>query len=167
MLIRMRMWGVAIAVVMLWVVLAWAGQPSTQPPNWDQVDVFGLTLESGWVRPSPSGTTGTFFDVPGLALSLTTSGGPVLFMVNFNFHGPGPSPGAAFWFEPMIDGVQQNADRLSWQTGLDSEIDVFSYHRVYELPAGTHTFAARMSCQSVITVFRGWLTAYELPAIRR
>ena len=91
----------------------------------------------------------------------------MLFMVNFNFHGPGTSPGAAFWFEPMIDGVQQNADRLSWQTGLDSEIDVFSYHRVYELPAGTHTFAARMSCQSVITVFRGWLTAYELPAIRR
>ena len=39
--------------------------------------------------------------------------------------------------------------------------------QVYDLPAGTHTFAARMSCQSVITVFRGWLTVYELPAIRR
>lgn len=163
---RMRMWGV-MAVMLLLGGLARAGQPSTQPPNWDQVDVFGLTLESGWVCPSPSGTTGTFFDVPGLALSLTTSGGPVIFMVNFNFHGPGTSPGAAFWFEPLIDGVQQSAYRLSWQTGLDSEIDVFSYHRVYELPAGTHTFAARMSCQSVITVFRGWLTVYELPAVRR
>jgi hypothetical protein len=123
--------------------------------------------QSGWVCPSPSGTTGTFFDVLGLALSLTTTGGPVLFMVNFNFHGPGTSPGSALWFEPLIDGVQQSADCLSWHTGLDSEIDVFSYHRVYDLPAGTHTFAARMSCQSMITVFRGWLTVYELPAIRR
>jgi hypothetical protein len=155
------------AVIVCWIGLSWAGQPGTQPPNWDQVDVFGLTLESGWVCPSPSGTTGTFFDVPGLAQSLTTTGGPVLFMVNFNFHGPGTSPGAGFWFEPLIDGAQQSADRLSWQTGMDSEIDVFSYHRVYELTAGTHTFAARMSCQSMITVFRGWLTVYELPAIRR
>ena len=164
---RTHMWGVVIAVVILLVGLAWAGRLSPQPPNWDQVDVFGLTLESGWVCPSPSGTTGTFFDVPGLALSLTTAGGPVLVMVNFNFHGPGTSPGAGFWFEPLIDGVQQGTDRLSWQTGLDSEIDVFSYHRVYELPAGTHTFAARMSCQGVITVFRGWLTAYELPSVRK
>jgi hypothetical protein len=144
--------------------LTWAGQPKTRPPNWDQVDVFGLTLESGWVCPTP---TGTFFDVPGMVQSLKTNGGPVLCMVNFNFYGPGTSPGAAFWFEPLIDGVQQSADRLSWQTGNDSEIDVFSYHRIYELLEGTHTFAARMSCQSVITVFRGWLTAYELPAVPR
>jgi hypothetical protein len=156
-----------LAIVTLVAGMAWAGQLSTQPPNIGQVDVFGLTLESGWVCPSPTGTTGEFFDVPGLALSLTTSGGPVLFLVNFNHHGPGTSPGAAFWFEPLIDGVQKSADRLSWQTGTDSEIDVFSYHRVYPLPAGPHTFAARMSCQSTVTVFRGWLTVYELPAIRR
>ena len=130
------------------------------------MDVFGLTLESGWVCPTPTGTTGTFFEVPGLALSLTTTGGPVLFMVNFNFHGPGTSPGAGFWFDPVIDGQQQSADRLSWQTGLDSEVDVFSYHRVYALPAGPHSFAARMSCQSQITVFRGWLTVYELPLVK-
>jgi hypothetical protein len=164
---RLHLWTVAMAAVAWLTGLAWAGQPSTQPPNWEQVDVFGLTLESGWICPSPSGTTGTFFDVPGLTQGLRTTGGPVLFMVNFNFHGPGTSPGAGFWFEPVIDGVQQGADRLSWQTGLDSEIDVFSYHRVYELPAGTHTFGARMSCQSTITVFRGWLTLYELPFTQR
>ena len=97
---------------------------------------------------------------------MTTTGGPVLFMVNFNFHGPGTSPGAGFWFEPVIDDGQRGADRLSWQTGLDSEIDTFSYQRVYEVLAGTHTFKARMSCQSVITVFRGWMTVYELPVVK-
>jgi hypothetical protein len=158
----------AVVLAILTVLLGWGLATAANPEaaNFGQVDVFGLTLESGWVCPTPTGTTGTFFEVPGLALSLTTTGGPVLFMVNFNFHGPGTSPGAGFWFDPVIDGQQQSADRLSWQTGLDSEVDVFSYHRVYALPAGPHTFAARMSCQSQITVFRGWLTVYELPLVK-
>jgi hypothetical protein len=83
----MRMGGV-VAVILWCGWSVWAGQPSTQPPNWDQVDVFGLTLESGWVCPTPTGTTGTFSDVPGLTTSLTTSGGPVLILVQFNFFGP-------------------------------------------------------------------------------
>jgi hypothetical protein len=36
-----------------WVTLAWAGQPSTTPPNWAQVD-----RTSPWTCPTPSGTTG-------------------------------------------------------------------------------------------------------------
>jgi hypothetical protein len=50
------------------------------------------------------------------------------------------------------------------ETTKRSEDHVFTFHRVYALPAGTHTFAARMSCQGQLTVFPGWLTAYELPA---
>jgi hypothetical protein len=159
----------AVLMAIMTVLLGWGLAHAAAPDaaNFGQVDVFGVTMEEGsWPCPTPTGTTGTFFDVPGLALSLTTAGGPVLFMVNFNFYGPGTSPGSGFWFEPVIDGQQRSADRLSWQTGLDSEIDVFSYHRAYALPAGAHTFAARMSCQSQITVFRGWMTVYELPLVK-
>jgi hypothetical protein len=138
--------------------------PPTSGANVGQVDVFGLTLESGWVCPSD---ISTFHEVPGLTLSLTTSGGPVLFMVNFNHHGTGTSPGSAFHFHPKIDGQAFDQDRLGWQTGLDSEVDVFGYHRVYSLPAGAHTFAAEMACQSQIMVFRGWMTVYELPSVKR
>jgi hypothetical protein len=144
--------------------LAIAARPSPAPANVGQVDVFGTTLETGWTCPTPTGTTGTFYEVPDLRLSLTTGGGPVLVMVQFNFYGPTPSPGSAFWFEPLIDEVPQSADRQSWQTGgAGSSIELFSYHRVYALQAGTHTFAARMSCQSTVVVFRGWMTVYELP----
>jgi hypothetical protein len=159
---------IVLTGLLFWGLPAEAAAPGSSGANVGQVDVFGLTLESGWVCPTPSGTTGEFFDVPGLALSLTTSGGPALILVQFNFFAPTPSPGSAFWFEPVIDGVQRGADRQAWQTGgAGSSIELFSYHRAYPLPAGTHTFAARMSCQSHITVFRGWLTVYELPAVRK
>jgi hypothetical protein len=156
-----------ISTLLAVIVLLGGGLASAATPasaNWAQVDVFGVTLESGWACPTPTGTTGTFYDVPGLALSLTTAGGPVLVMVNFDFHG---FANAGFWFDPVIDGQPRSADRLSWQTGQDSEVDVFSYHRVYALPAGPHTFAARMSCQAQLTVFRGWMTVYELPVIKK
>jgi hypothetical protein len=45
--------------------------------------------------------------------------------------------------------------------------NALNYHRVYELEAGTYTFKARMSCQNQIHVFRGWITVYGLPAVRR
>jgi hypothetical protein len=129
-------------------------------PNWAQVD-----LTETWPCPTPTGTTGTFFDVPGLALSLTTTGGPVLLTVNFTFHA---AVGAsAYWLEPVIDGEQKSADRLSWQTGNDTEIDNSVFQRVYALPAGSHTFAVRMSCQNQISVLRGWLTVYALPAVKK
>jgi hypothetical protein len=145
-----------------------AAAPGSGEANVGQVDVFGVAMEAGsWACPTPTGTTGDFFDIPGLALSLTTAGGPVLVLVQFNFYAPGTSPGSGFWFEPVIDGVQRSADRQSWQTGLDSEVEVFNYQRVYALPAGAQRFAARMSCQSSITVFRGWMTVYELPAVKK
>jgi hypothetical protein len=62
MLTRMRRWGMTIAVTTLVTGLAWAGQPSTSPPNWDQVD-----RTSSWTCPTPSGTTGDWFTLPDFA----------------------------------------------------------------------------------------------------
>jgi hypothetical protein len=77
----------------------------TTGPNAAQVD-----RTTAWDCPTPTGTTGTFYDVPGLALALTTSGGPVLLMVNFDFR---CNASAGFWFDLVIDGQQLSADRLS------------------------------------------------------
>jgi hypothetical protein len=136
------------------------GAVGTTGSNVAQVD-----RTSEWACPSPTGTTGQFYDIPDLALSLTTTGGPVLLMVNFTFHG---AVGAsAYWLEPVIDGQQKSADRMSWQTGTDTEIDNAAYQRVYALPAGAHPVGLRMSCQNQITILRGWLTVYELPAVKK
>jgi hypothetical protein len=137
-----------------------SGALGTTPPNVAQVD-----RTSNWACPSPTGTTGDFFDIPDLALSLTTTGGPVLLLVNFSFHG---AVGAsAYWLDPVIDGQQKSQDRLFWQTGTDTEIDNAAYQRLYPLPAGPHTFGLRMSCQNQITLLRHWLTVYELPAVKK
>jgi len=58
-----------------------AAAPRSSGTNVAQVD-----RTTTWVWPSPTGTTGDFFDVPDLALSLTTSGGPVLLMINLSWH---------------------------------------------------------------------------------
>jgi hypothetical protein len=89
------------AVLMAMIVLvSWGpGAAADTAANFGQVDINRVWL-STWQCPTPSGTTGTFFDVPGLALSITTTGGPVLVMVNFFFHG---TANAGFWFDPVID----------------------------------------------------------------
>jgi hypothetical protein len=152
------------ALLMAMTVLgSWAqGAAPDSAANVGQVDINRVFL-STWQCPTPSGTTGTFFDVPGLALSITTTSGPVLVMVNFFFHG---TANACFWFDPVIDKQQVTEDRLTWRTGNDGFVDVFSFHRVYALLAGTHTVSTRMSCQNGILVYRGWLTAYELPLVK-
>lgn len=135
------------------------GAAGTTPANVAQVD-----RTSEWACPSPTGTTGTFYDIPDLALALTTAGGPVLLLANFTFHG---AVGAsAYWLDPVIDSQQKSGDRMSWQTGNDTEIDNSAYQRLYPLPAGAHTFGLRMSCQNQITILRGWLTVYELPPVK-
>jgi hypothetical protein len=158
------MWSV---IVFLFSASLAMSAPPGSPANVGQVDInidpeFGST----WLCPPGSGSMvkGPFTDVPGLALSLTTSGQPVLLMINITLHG---TAGTGFWFDPVIDVVSQSNDRMAWQTGNDGFVDVFSFHRVYPLPAGTHTFGARMSCQNELLVYRAWLTVYELPAVKR
>jgi hypothetical protein len=155
---RTPMWAIMIAALTLVAGLAGAGQPET-PANWAQVD-----RTETWVCPTPTGTTGTFFDVPGLALSFSTRGGPVMLKIHFSWHG---TAGTGVWLEPVIDGQQLGADRLSWQTGNDGFLDIIAFERVYPLPAGSHTFGVRLSCQNTLTLLRGWLTVYELPSVRR
>jgi hypothetical protein len=155
------MWSV---IVFLFSASLAMSAPPGSPANVGQVDVFGLTLESGWQCPN---NPGVFQAVPGMALSLSTSGGPIMYIVNFNFHGSGTSPGSGFQFHPVIDGTPFDQDRLGWQTGLDSEVDTFAYTRVYAVPPGSHVFSAEMACQSDLIVFRGWMTVYELPSVKR
>jgi hypothetical protein len=104
---RRRLWGVLIAAVTLLAWLAEAGQPDT-PPNWAQVD-----RASSWTCPTPTGTTGEWFTIPDLAVSITTTGNPVLLSINLTWIGY--NPGSAFWLSPVIDG-QRQPQRLDWQT---------------------------------------------------
>jgi len=85
-------------------------------------------------------------------------------MIDLSWHG---TVGTGVWLEPVIDGQQRSADRLSWQTGNDGFLDIVAFQRVYPLPAGTHTFGVRLSGQNTLTLHRGWLTVYELPAVKK
>jgi hypothetical protein len=143
-------------------LVAMAAAPSSGA-NVGQVDInISPEFTATWLCPPGPSTMvkGPFTDVPGLALSLTTGGQPVLVMINITLHG---TAGTGFWFDPVIDGQSMSQDRMAWQTGNDGFGDLFSFHRVYSLPAGTHTFGARMSCQNELLVYRAWLTVYELP----
>jgi len=157
------MW--SVIVVLLSVCLGAAVTP-TSVPNVGQVDVnVDPNLSVFWACPPGSSTMvkGPFTDVPGLSLSLTTSGNPVLVLINMTLHGVS---GAGFYLDFVIDGVPQSNDRMAWQTSADSEIELFSLQRVYAVAAAAHTFSAKMSCQNELLVYRAWLTVYELPPVK-
>jgi hypothetical protein len=109
-----------------------AAAPRSNGANVAQVD-----RTTTWVYPSPTGTTGGLFDVPDVALSLTTSGGLVLLMINLSWHG---TAGTGVWLEPVIDGLQRSIERLSWQTGNDGFADTVAFQRVYSISAGTVSY---------------------------
>jgi hypothetical protein len=46
-------------------------------------------------------------------------------------------------------------------------VDSLTYTRIFPPSAGPHTIAAEAACQGETIVFRGWVSAYELPAVRR
>ncbi len=158
------LWSLVLCLFSASLVLA---APPASPANVGQVDInVSPEFALSWLCPPGSGSMvkGPFTDVPGLTLSLTTSGGPVLLMVNMTLHG---TAGTGFWFDFVIDGVSQSNDRMGWQTGNDGFVDLFSLQRIYALAAGTHTFGAKMSCQNELLVYRSWLTVYELPSVKR
>jgi hypothetical protein len=43
---------------------------------------------------------------------------------------------------------------------------VFSFAKVYPVPAGTHTVSWEAYCFSQLPVLRGWTTVYELPLVK-
>jgi hypothetical protein len=44
--------------------------------------------------------------------------------------------------------------------------DILPFTRLYRLPAGLHTLGVEMNGQAGISVFNGWMTVYELPAVK-
>lgn len=106
-------------------------------------------------------THGVVGDVPGLALSVDTTGGPVLLMYTVQFNG---NPTASITPWPVIDGVTQPSGQRDRAIGdFSGQIADVTFSRVYTVPSGAHTFGRRATCQSQVVFAAGWLTVYELP----
>ncbi len=106
-------------------------------------------------------THGVVGDVPGLTLSLATTGNPVLIIYTVQFNG-NPTAGITLW--PVIDGVIQTSGQRDRFIGdFSGQIADVTFSRVYALDRGQHTFGLHAACQSQIIFSTTWLTVYELP----
>jgi hypothetical protein len=110
-------------------------------------------------------TSSTPTEVPGLGVSLTTNGGPVLVMLGFGIFGVGSA--SSMVMTPMVDGVLQGNETVPWTVPRDAEEteDIISTQGLYPLPAGVHTFSAGVVCGGSITLFYARLIVYELPGV--
>jgi hypothetical protein len=170
---RMSTW---IAVLVAIIVPVCGGQgpaaaPGSSGPNVGQVERLELDPASGWPCPNllnPTRTDNQLFEIPGLTLSITTTGNPVLVAVMMNVRGGSES---LFW-SLIIDGQGRNQDEMTHVlTPAPAGTllgDTLNYHRVISLAAGAHTIGVGMSCAgTTIVVYRSWLTAYELPMVKK
>jgi hypothetical protein len=136
------------------------GAPAQGSANVAQADLF---VEQVWnCTPSPSAST--FTDIPELSVSLSTRGGPVLVMLVLNANTPFNAP---FRFVGVVDGVEQSQDALLVYPQGHGGYEVLTSTRVYALTAGAHVFGVRAACMDFGQVVRGWITAYELPLIKK
>jgi hypothetical protein len=123
----------------------------------------GQTDMAGWPCPSESFPPPIFSDMP-IGVSLTTTGGPVLLTLSLTTD-TGASSGDAF-IRFSVDQQAVNAPALRWPPATQ---ELISLARVVSVTAGVHTFGAQMACLTAgnaVTV-TGWLSAYELPLIRK
>jgi len=104
---------------------------------------------------------GVLSDVPGLALSLETTGNPVLIMYTVQFNA---SPTGEMTLFTVIDGVTQASGQRDRAIGdFSGQTADVTFSRVYALARGLHTFGLRATCQSSVVFATTWLTVYELP----
>ena len=104
---------------------------------------------------------GVLSDVPGLALSLETTGNPVLIMYTVQFNA---SPTGEMTLFTVIDGVTQASGQRDRAIGdFSGQTADVTFSRVYALARGLHTFGLRATCQSTVVFATTWLTVYELP----
>jgi hypothetical protein len=115
----------------------------------------------------PTRTDDQLVEIPGLTLSITTMGLPVLIAVMLNVKGRGD----LVQWSLIIDGQPRNQDQMSEKLSDVSDTvigDALSYQRVVSLASGAHTIGVGMSCGGPnVLVYRSWLTAYELPAVKK
>ena len=135
-----------------------AGQPEPIA-NVGQVDLF-----DDWSCPLTYPFPPLIFTDMPLSLALTTTGGPVLVAMTLTTESI--SSLREITLILVADNQSIGAD-VRWQA---NDRGLASVTRVYQLPAGAHTFGVKMACQTggdTFIVTRAWLTAYELPLIRR
>jgi hypothetical protein len=104
---------------------------------------------------------GVVTDIPGLAVSLTTTGNPVLIIYTVQFNA---SPTGEITIWPVIDGVTQSSGQRDRAIGdFSGQTADVTFSRVYAVARGAHTFGLRATCQSTVVFSTSWLTVYELP----
>jgi hypothetical protein len=104
---------------------------------------------------------GVVGDVPGLNLSLETTGNPVLIIYTVQFIA---SPTGSITLLTVIDGVTQTSGQRDRSIGdLSGQTADVTFSRVYPLARGQHTFGLRATCHSGVEFSTSWLTVYELP----
>ena len=104
---------------------------------------------------------GVVTDIPGLALSLTTTGNPVLIIYTVQFNA---SPTGEITIWPVIDGVTQASGQRDRAIGdFSGQTADVTFSRVYAVAQSKHTFGLRATCQSTVVFSTSWLTVYELP----
>ena len=104
---------------------------------------------------------GAVGDLPGLNLSLDTTGNPVLMIYTVQFNA---SPTGQITLWPVVDGVTQLAGQRDRAIGdFSGQVADVTFSRVFALASGAHTVGLRATCQSTVVFSTSWLTVYELP----
>jgi hypothetical protein len=151
--------GLALGLLLLPAV-AWAqaAQSEKGSANFAQSEAGA---SNSWHCPAEAGG-GPFVEVPDMAVSLTTDGGPVLMMAMLNV-----VSNSELTIRPVIDGAANPEEAVGWLTE-STVIDVLGLHRIYTLPAGVHTIGIEASCAPPDVFIRGRrLSVYELPLLKK
>jgi hypothetical protein len=153
---KTQTWTWTLIIVTITVLAGIAsGAAPTGSANVGQTDLEAWSCPLSFPQP-------TFSAMP-IGVSLTTIGGPVLLSLTLNTFAASSS--AQLAVELTVDQAPINAD-LQWNTNARQ---LSTLTRVVTVSAGAHTFGADIACISgdAITVTRAWLSAYELPLIRK
>jgi hypothetical protein len=122
-------------------------------------DVAQIDSE-GFSCPAPSSV---FNDIPGLVLTMETSGKPV--QVSFTAT-VDLSSNSIIQLRPVIDGRAQDDKFVTHNSGANNGIEIsLSMSRVFRVTKGVHTFGVQAACPSsggTVHPFRMWLTVYEV-----
>jgi hypothetical protein len=129
--------------------------------NWGQAD---LPQPVACPTNYPPGSPLTFVGLPGV--SLTTAGGPVLLLANVETFS---QSGYGFIIVDLLVDGSSIGGSLEQQFLNGAPVSL-SLSRAVSVNAGAHTFGARVACPDngdAVNVRRAWVTAYELPLIRK
>jgi hypothetical protein len=160
-----RMTTVAIVVLGLFGIAYPQGGTRSAGPGIPSANVAQSTpFFNGQTYQCPT-TSSSPTEVPGLGVSLSTNGGPVLVMLGFGIFGVGSA--SSMVMTPMVDQVWQGNETVPWAVprGAEEMEDIIGTQGLYHVPAGVHSFSAGLVCGGSITLFYARLIVYELPGV--